>query len=211
MKRQEYVKFTFNVGKCDKNIWWITQKYGNIKINHTIPSANELKRHTYCKWHNSFSHATNDCNVFWRQIQVAINEGQLNFLEMQVHTKPFPINMINFYGKKSRFNPTQPIRARARRSLSAMHERPMKMLKSLVRKWCGKVLMIGPVDLTNQWNSVVFPRPRWWCELTQAIYPGSGYEGPYFPQRRDEAYITRTKVLTVGVTSTAREGRTPSP
>jgi hypothetical protein len=28
----------------------------------------ELKRRAYCKWHNSFSHATNDCNVFRRQI-----------------------------------------------------------------------------------------------------------------------------------------------
>jgi hypothetical protein len=70
-KRQEEVKFTFNVGKCDKN--------GNIKINHTVPSADELKRHAYCKWHNSFSHVTNDYNVFRRQIQSAINEGRLKF------------------------------------------------------------------------------------------------------------------------------------
>jgi hypothetical protein len=38
-------------------------KSGNIKINHIISSADELKRHAYYKWHNSFSHATNDCNV----------------------------------------------------------------------------------------------------------------------------------------------------
>jgi hypothetical protein len=41
-------------------------KSGNIKINHIISSADELKRHAYYKWHNSFSHATNDCNVSWR-------------------------------------------------------------------------------------------------------------------------------------------------
>jgi hypothetical protein len=40
------------------------------------------------------------------------------------------------------------------------------------------------------------------------IYPSLGYEGPYFQQSRDEAYITRTKVLAVEVTSIVREGRT---
>jgi hypothetical protein len=75
-------------------------KNGNIKINHTIPSADELKRGAYCKWHNSFSHATNDCNVVRRQIQSAINEGRLKFQEMQVDTEPFPMNMIDFEGKK---------------------------------------------------------------------------------------------------------------
>jgi hypothetical protein len=34
--------------------------------NHTISSTDELKRHAYYKWHNSFSHATNDCNMFRR-------------------------------------------------------------------------------------------------------------------------------------------------
>jgi hypothetical protein len=98
-KRQEEVKFTFNVGKCDK-IFDELLKNGNIKINHTIPSTDELKRRAYCKWHNSFSHATNDCNVFRRQIQSAINKGRLKFQEMQVDTEPFPMNMIDFEGKK---------------------------------------------------------------------------------------------------------------
>jgi hypothetical protein len=98
-KRQEEVEFTINIGKCDK-IFDELLKNGNIKINHTIPSADELKRCTYCKWHNSFSHATNDCNVFRRQIQSAINEGRLKFQEMQVDTEPFPMNMIDFEGKR---------------------------------------------------------------------------------------------------------------
>jgi hypothetical protein len=98
-KQQEEVKFTFNVGKCDK-IFDELLKNDNIKINHTVPSTDELKRRAYCKWHNSFSHATNDYNVFHRQIQSAINEGRLKFQEMQVDTEPFPMNMINFEGKK---------------------------------------------------------------------------------------------------------------
>jgi hypothetical protein len=62
-KRQEEVKFTFNDGKCDK-IFDELLKNGNIKINHTVPPADKLKHRAYYKWHNSFFHATNDCNVF---------------------------------------------------------------------------------------------------------------------------------------------------
>ena len=51
-------------------------KNGNIKVTHTL------------------SHATNDCNVFRRQIQSAINESRLTFQEMQVDTQPFPVNII---------------------------------------------------------------------------------------------------------------------
>jgi hypothetical protein len=46
--RQEEVKFTFNVGKCDK-IFDELLKNGNIKINHIVPSADELKHRAYCK------------------------------------------------------------------------------------------------------------------------------------------------------------------
>jgi hypothetical protein len=63
--RLEEVKFTFNVVKCDK-IFDELLKNDNIKLTHTIPPTDELKRRAYCKWHNSFSHATNDCNVFRR-------------------------------------------------------------------------------------------------------------------------------------------------
>jgi hypothetical protein len=103
-KRQEEVKFTFNVGKCDK-IFDELLKNGNIKINHIVPPADELKCRVYCKWNDSFSHATNDRNVFRRQTQSAINEGRLKFQEMQVDTEPFLINTINFDGKKVLIRP----------------------------------------------------------------------------------------------------------
>ena len=63
--RQEELKFTFDVSKCDR-IFDELLKNGNIRLSHAIPSPKELKRHTYCKWHSSTSHATNDCNVFRR-------------------------------------------------------------------------------------------------------------------------------------------------
>jgi hypothetical protein len=100
-ERQEEVKFTFNVGKCDK-IFDELLKNGNIKIDYIVPPTDELKRRAYCKWHNSFSHATNDCNVFRRQIQSAINEGRLKFQE---DMEPFPMNVIDFNGKKVLIRP----------------------------------------------------------------------------------------------------------
>jgi hypothetical protein len=103
-KRQEEVKFTFNVGKCDK-IFDELLKNDNIRINHIVPSADELIRRAYCKWHKLFSHATNDCNVFRRQIQSTINEGRLKFQEMQVDTVLFPMNVIDFEGKKVLIRP----------------------------------------------------------------------------------------------------------
>jgi hypothetical protein len=60
----------------------------------------ELKRRAYCKWHNSFSHVTNDCNVFRRQVQSVINEDRLAFQEMQVNTQSFPVNTIERTSKK---------------------------------------------------------------------------------------------------------------
>ena len=66
--RGEEVKFTFDVSKCDR-IFDELLKIGCIRINYTLPSADEIKKKAYCKYHNSYSHATNDCNVFHRQVQ----------------------------------------------------------------------------------------------------------------------------------------------
>jgi hypothetical protein len=85
------MKFTFDVSKCDHKFDELL-RLGHIKISHVIPPLEELKRRTYCKFHNSHSHATNDCNVFRRQVQSAMNKGRLIFLEMKVNKTPFPIH-----------------------------------------------------------------------------------------------------------------------
>jgi hypothetical protein len=63
--RNEEVKFTYDFSKFDRNFDELL-KFGYIRINYTMPSADELKKRAYCKYHNSYSHATNDCNVFRR-------------------------------------------------------------------------------------------------------------------------------------------------
>jgi peptide methionine sulfoxide reductase MsrB len=62
---QEEIKFTFDVALCDK-IFDELHKAGCIRLSHTIPPLAELTRKAYCRWHNSFSPATNDCNIFYR-------------------------------------------------------------------------------------------------------------------------------------------------
>jgi hypothetical protein len=97
--RQEEIKFTFDVSKCD-HLFDEVLKSGNIKLTHIIPPLDELKRRAYCKFHNSFSHAIHGCNVFRRQVQSAINEGRLTFHEMQVDKAPFPIDTMDLQHPK---------------------------------------------------------------------------------------------------------------
>ena len=59
-------------------------------MSHVIPPLEELKRRAYCKFHNTFSHATNDCNILRRQIQSAVNEGRIIVPQMKVDQNSFP-------------------------------------------------------------------------------------------------------------------------
>jgi hypothetical protein len=81
INQRDEMKFTFDVSKCDK-IFNELLSIRKIKLSHTIPSIEDLKKRDYCKRYNSHSHATNDCNAFRRQIRLAINEGQLCLKQM---------------------------------------------------------------------------------------------------------------------------------
>jgi hypothetical protein len=72
-----------------------------------MPPLDEIKRHVYCKYHHYYSHATDDCNVFCRKIQSAINEGRLVLLEKQFNKHPFPINTMELHQSKVLVRPHQ--------------------------------------------------------------------------------------------------------
>jgi hypothetical protein len=112
--RQEEIKYTYDVAKCDR-IFDELLKAGKIKITHTIPPIEELKRCAYCIIHNSYSHATNGCNVFCRQVQSTINEGRLTFHAMQVDHNPFPINTIELNNPKVLIHPDQVEKAKGKK------------------------------------------------------------------------------------------------
>ena len=90
--RQE--RFTFDVSKCER-IFDELYKNGYIKMSHVIPPLEELKRRAYCKFHNTFSHATKDCNVLRIQIQSAVNEGRSVLPTMQVDKTLFGCTYLN--------------------------------------------------------------------------------------------------------------------
>jgi hypothetical protein len=102
-KSRDEMKFTFDVVKYDKILDELF-KLGKIKMSHSIPPLDQLKRSAYCKFHKFFSHATNDCNTFHRQIKSAICEGCLEFHEMQVDENPFPnsafVNILELLNPK---------------------------------------------------------------------------------------------------------------
>jgi hypothetical protein len=102
--KKEEMCFTFDVTKCDKLFDVLLQNnIIRLKGGHVIPSADQLARKKYCKWHDSFSHTTNECNYFHRQIQSALNDGRLTLgdaHQMKLDTNPFPIDLINFEEKR---------------------------------------------------------------------------------------------------------------
>ena len=62
---EDEMTFSFDVAKYDR-IFDAMLKDKLIRVSHTLLPFEELKRRPYCKFHNSFSYATNDCNVFRR-------------------------------------------------------------------------------------------------------------------------------------------------
>ena len=91
-------QYNFDVKKADKIFDLLLQeKLIQLPANHVMPSADELKKKRWCKWHNSPSHHTNDCKVFRQQIQSAIEQGRIKFDDqkkpMKIDGHPFPANV----------------------------------------------------------------------------------------------------------------------
>ena len=76
----------------------LKEKQLKLPEGHKIPTSQEMNGRPYCKWHHTFTHATNDCKVLRAQIQMAIESGRLIFgqFAMKVDTHPFPsVNMVD--------------------------------------------------------------------------------------------------------------------
>jgi hypothetical protein len=64
--RREVMRYTFDVSKCDRLLDLLLWG-GVIRLTkgHVIPNIDILAKKTYCKWHDSYTHTTNECNYFW--------------------------------------------------------------------------------------------------------------------------------------------------
>jgi hypothetical protein len=68
-RRQDEMRYTFDVAKCNRIFDYLLQeKEIKLPSGHVIPSSEQLKKYAYYKWHNSYFHATNDCNIFHRHV-----------------------------------------------------------------------------------------------------------------------------------------------
>jgi hypothetical protein len=112
--RQNKIRYTFDVSNCDEIFdILVLEKRIRIHANRVISSYKELGKCAYCKWHDSFSHSSCDCNIFHRQLQSAIDEGRLKFrdhLDIGGHTSPsqiLPKGVIHLEGKKILVWPSQ--------------------------------------------------------------------------------------------------------
>jgi hypothetical protein len=67
--RKEEIRYTSDVSKCDK-LFDVLLHGGVIKLveGHVIPGTKLLAKKRYCKWHDAYSHTTNECNYFCRQV-----------------------------------------------------------------------------------------------------------------------------------------------
>jgi hypothetical protein len=98
--------FDFDVSKVEQ-IFDLLLKEKQLKLPEgcKFPTAQELQGRPYCKWHHSFMHNTSGCKDLRRQIQSAIEQGQLILGQnaMKIVTQPFPsVNMVEGYDQSAR-------------------------------------------------------------------------------------------------------------
>jgi hypothetical protein len=98
------MRYTFDVRKCD-HLFDLLLQGGVIRLaeGHDIPNTDILAKKTYCKWHDSYTHTTNECNYFWRQVQLVINDSGLTLGDggkMKLDIDWFPIGMVELMDKK---------------------------------------------------------------------------------------------------------------
>jgi hypothetical protein len=102
--KKDEMKYIFDVSKCDK-LFDLLLKGGVIRLTegHAIPSADQLAKKKYCKWHDSYSHTTNECNYFCWQVQSALNDGRLTLgdgSKMKLDVNPFLGSMVDHKEKE---------------------------------------------------------------------------------------------------------------
>ena len=75
-----------------------------------MPPTNQIQNLKYCKWHNSYSHYTNNCTIFRNVIQKALKKGRFKLIDkngadMTIFTNHFPsvnINMVSISAENKR-------------------------------------------------------------------------------------------------------------
>jgi hypothetical protein len=140
--------FNFDKSKVEQ-IFDLLLREKQLKLpeGHKFPTAQDLQGRPYCKWHHFFTHNTNECKELHRQIQSAIEQGQLILgqFTMKVDTQPFPgVNMVKGHqdtGERSArrrldfsfdINMVGPLRHRDEEKGASLCNRPRKGKKKYI-------------------------------------------------------------------------------
>lgn len=76
--KQKHKSYSFNLSKVESIFDELMRgKVIRLDDKHVFPKQEEMKGKIFCKWHNSFSHAINNCVQFRDIIQDLINEGKI--------------------------------------------------------------------------------------------------------------------------------------
>nr|CBG76432.1 OO_Ba0013J05-OO_Ba0033A15.19 [Oryza officinalis] len=145
-------KYDFDINKADKIFDLLLQeKQIQLPVGHVLPSAEEIKKRRYCKWHNTYSHHTNECKIFRQQIQSAIEQGRIKIDEakrpMKIEGHPFPVNMV----RADRAD------GNSHRTGKRPHQTSEGLIKKYQRPWEEQAQ-----DHADQDNSY---DPHWECEF----------------------------------------------
>ncbi|XP_058217449.1 uncharacterized protein LOC131328528 [Rhododendron vialii] len=74
--------YTFDISKAEAIFdQLLANKLLKLPFGHKISTLDELKGKEYCKYHNSWSHSTNNCFVFRNDIQDKIDREEFKFPE----------------------------------------------------------------------------------------------------------------------------------
>lgn len=98
--------YTFDVSKTEEILDFLVQEqFITLPFGHILPSTEELQGKDYCKYHDTWTHSTNNCWAFRNAIQERIDKGVLKFPEkkkesMLIDEDPFPpvatINSVTY-------------------------------------------------------------------------------------------------------------------
>ncbi|KAI5351274.1 hypothetical protein L3X38_004165 [Prunus dulcis] len=96
--KQKHKSYSFDLSKAESIFNELLRgKVIKLDDKHVFPKWEEMKRKIFYKWHNSFSHAINNCVQSRDIIQDLIIKGKI-FLDkptaMRVDNEPFPAHMV---------------------------------------------------------------------------------------------------------------------
>ncbi|XP_075473900.1 uncharacterized protein LOC142504945 [Primulina tabacum] len=93
------MQYTFDVSKIMEVFdFLVKEKFITFPPDHRMPPTEELKGREYCKYHNSYNHATKSCWAFKNILQDIINKGVVKFPNKQesIAVDDDPFSPINF-------------------------------------------------------------------------------------------------------------------